>query len=109
QVVSNPVTGAAYLLIDMPQPPPPPMTLPFTPKRAYVPSMPTIMATVEDRLPELLQRANTTLLTLEKIIARMPESLDHPDRFLSNVDKTIRDSNLPAMTSDMRKFFSMSS
>ena len=42
QVSSNPVTGEAYLLLDVPQDPPPPMALGFTPDRPYVPSMPTL-------------------------------------------------------------------
>ena len=64
QVVGNPVTGEAYLLLDVPQNPPPPMALGFTPDRPYVPSMPTLLATVQDRLPEVLERAEATLQTL---------------------------------------------
>ena len=41
QVVGNPVTGEAYLFLDMPENPPPPMALGFTPHRPYIPSMPT--------------------------------------------------------------------
>ena len=37
QVVGNPVTGEAYLFLDMPENPPPPMTLGFTPESAVHP------------------------------------------------------------------------
>ena len=33
QVVGNPVTGEAYLLLDVPKNPPPPLALGFTPDR----------------------------------------------------------------------------
>ena len=46
RVVSNPVTGEAYLLLDVPENPPPPMTLGFTPDRPYVPWMPSPLSTV---------------------------------------------------------------
>ena len=61
QVVGNPVTGEAYLLLDSPQDPPPAMSLGFTPSRPYVPSMPSMLSKVQDRLPELIDRAEQTL------------------------------------------------
>ena len=48
QVVGNPVTGEAYLLLDAPENPPPPLALGFTPDRPYVPSMPTPLAAIRD-------------------------------------------------------------
>src|SRR6187397_3017828 len=48
QVVGNPVTGEAYLLLDSPQNPPPAMTLGFTPTKPYVPSMPSVFSAVQD-------------------------------------------------------------
>src|SRR5262245_60401292 len=39
QVVANPVTGEAYLFIDLPENPSPPLELGFTPDRPYIPSM----------------------------------------------------------------------
>src|SRR4026208_2068922 len=50
-MVSNPVTGEAYLLLDVPENPPAPMTLAFTPDRPYVPWVPTTLATVQGWLP----------------------------------------------------------
>ena len=47
--IGNPVTGEAYLLLDAPENPPPPMALGFTPDRAYIPSMPTPLAAIRDR------------------------------------------------------------
>src|SRR5688572_7869230 len=106
QVVGNPVTGEAYLFLDMPENPPPPMTLGFTPSRTYVPSMPTPMAELRDRLPEVLERVESTLQVLREIVARMPDSLDRADRFFTNVERIIRESELPALSADSRKFFS---
>ena len=109
QVVSNPVTGEAYLLIDMPQAPPPGMTLAFTPARPYVPAMPTMMATMEDRLPALMERASRMFETIEKITNEVPGSIKRTNAFLDNIERIIRDANLPAMAGDTRKFFSTSS
>jgi paraquat-inducible protein B len=106
QVVSNPVTGEAYLFLDMPENPPPPMTLGFTPSRPYIPSMPTPIAELRDRLPEVLERVESTLQVLREIVARMPDSLDRADRFFTNVERIVRESELPALSADSRKFFS---
>ena len=106
QVVGNPVTGEAYLFLDMPENPPPPMTLGFTPSRPYIPSMPTPIAELRDRLPEVLERVESTLQVLREIVARMPDSLDRADRFFTNVERIIRESELPALSADSRKFFS---
>ena len=41
RVIGNPVTGEGYLLLDVPSNPPPLPELGFTPRRGYVPSMPS--------------------------------------------------------------------
>jgi len=109
QVVGNPVTGEAYLLLNAPENPPPPIPLGFTPHRPYVASMPTPLAAVRDRLPELLERAEATLQTLKDIVTRMPDSLDRADRFFTNVERIFRESELPALSADSRKFFATTS
>jgi len=109
EVVGNPVTGEAYLFLDMPENPPPPMTLGFTPSRPYVPSMPTPIAALRDRLPEVLEHVETTLQVLRDIIGRMPDSLDRADRFFTNVERIVRESELPTLSADSRKFFSTTS
>ena len=109
QVVGNPVTGEAYLLLDLPENPPPPMTLGFTPSRPYVPSMPTPIAELRDRLPEVLERVESTLHVLREIIARMPGSLDRAERFFIDVERIVRETELPALSADSRKFFSTTS
>ena len=105
QVVGNPVTGEAYLLLDAPENPPAPMELGFTPNRAYVPSMPTPLAAMRDRVPEVLERAEATLRALAEIVSRIPDSLDRSDRFFTNVERIIQQSDLPALSADSRKFF----
>src|SRR6478752_5340337 len=57
QLMGNPVTGEAYLLLAQPQNPPPPLELGFKPSHPYVPAMPSPFATIQDRLPALLDRA----------------------------------------------------
>jgi phospholipid/cholesterol/gamma-HCH transport system substrate-binding protein/paraquat-inducible protein B len=109
QVVGNPVTGEAYLFLDMPENPPPPMALGFTPGRPYIPSMPTPIAELRDRLPEVLERVEATLQVLRQIVARMPDSLDRADQFFTNVERIVRESELPALSADSRKFFSTTS
>lgn len=109
QVIGNPVTGEAYLLLDAPANPPPPMALGITPDRAYVPSMSTPMAAIRDRVPEVLERAEATLTVLMAIVARMPESLNRADRFFTNVERIFQESDLAAFTADSRKFFTTTS
>jgi len=106
QIMGNPMTGEAYLLLDQPQNPPPPMELGFKPNRPYVPSMPSPFATVQERLPALLDRANVTLETLEDMIAQMPDSLKRSERFFTHVGHIVDDSQLPQLSADSRKFFS---
>ena len=109
RIVGNPVTGEAYLLLDVPQNPPPPLALEFTPNRPYVPSVPSVSATVQDRLPALLDRAEATLQTLNGIVTRIPVSLDRSDRFFTNVERIVQESQLPALSGDSRKFFTTTS
>lgn len=104
QVVGNPLTGEGYLLLDLPRDPPPPIALPFTPSRTYVPSMPSPLAMVQERLPEVLERAEETLQTLREIVARVPDSLDRSDRFFTNVERILRESQLPELSADLRAF-----
>jgi len=108
-MVSNPVTGEAYLLLDVPENPPTPMTLAFTPDRPYVPWVPTTLATVQDRLPAILERAEATLQTVTEIVSKVPESLDRSNRFFTNVERIFQESELPALSADSRKFFSATS
>jgi paraquat-inducible protein B len=105
RVVGNPVTGDAYLLLDVPANPPPPVALGFTPSRPYVASMPSPLAAVQDRLPAVLERAEMTLQTLGEIVAKIPGSLDRSDRFFTNVERIIRESQLPQLSADSRTFF----
>ena len=105
RVVGNPVTGDAYLLLDNPRDAPPPIALGFTPpSRAYVPSMPSPLATVLDRLPAVLERTEETLQTLREIVARVPDSLDRSDRFFTNVERLLRESQLPELRAHLRTF-----
>ena len=107
--VSNPVTGEAYLLLDVPEKAPPPMTLGFTPTRPYVPWTPSPLATVQDRLPEILDSAEATLRTLAEIVSKVPESLDRSNRFFTNIERIVQESELPGLSADSRKFFSTTS
>lgn len=105
RIVANPVSGEAYLLLEQPENPPPMMDLGFTPTRPYVPSMPSVTTTVQDKLPALLDRTGTTLQTLQDAIARIPVSLDRSDRFFANLERIMQQSQLPETSSDSRKFF----
>lgn len=108
QVIGNPVTGEAYLLLDVPADPPPPMALGFTPDRPYVPIMPSPLDRVQDRLPQVIDRAETTLRTFSDIVARIPDSLTRTEHFFATVERIIRESDLPALSADSRTFFSTS-
>jgi paraquat-inducible protein B len=109
QLMGNPVTGVAYILLDQPQNPPPPVELGLKPNRPYVPWTPSPFTMVQDRLPALLNQADATLQTLREIVARMPESLERTDHFFTNVERITRESQLPALSADSRKFFATTS
>jgi septation ring formation regulator EzrA len=55
-----------------------------------------------------LDRTETTLRTLEEVIARIPDTLDRSNQFLNNVERIAQQSDLPALSSDSRKFFATS-
>ncbi len=109
QIIGNPVSGQAYLLLDVPADPPPPMALNFKPDRPYIPVMPSPLTRVQDRLPEVIDRAEIALQIFGEIIARIPESLDRSDRFFTNVERIFQESDLPAFSADSRKFFAATS
>ena len=109
QLMSNPVTGEAYLVIEKPKVSPPVIELGFTPNRPYIPSMPSTMATVQAQLPALLERAEGTLQTLREIISKIPASIDRSDRFFTNVERIMQESQLPAFSADSRQFFTTTS
>jgi paraquat-inducible protein B len=109
RVVGNPVTGEAYLLLDIPKDAPPPPPPPFPSDRAYVASMPSPLATVQDRLPAVLERTEATLQVLREAINKIPETLDRSNQFFNTAERIIRESELPALSADSRKFFAMTS
>jgi len=109
ELMGNPMTGQAYLLLDQPKDPPPPVKLGFKPNRPYVPSVPSPFGMVENRLPALLEQADMTLQTLRGIVARMPDSLDRSDRFFTNTERIMHESQLPTLSADSRKFFTTTS
>lgn len=109
QLMGNPITGEAYLLLDQPENPPPPMELGFKPNRPYVPSVPSPFEMAQDQLPALLDRANATLETLRELVARMPDSLDRSDQFFDNTNRIMRESEIPTLSADSRKFFATTS
>lgn len=109
RIVGNPVSGEAYLLLDSPQNPPPPIELGFKPPETYVPLMPSPFTTVQNRLPELLDRTDATLQTLREIVTRIPKSLDRTDRFFTNLERIMQESQLPALSADSRRFFTTTS
>ena len=84
--------------------PPPPLELGFTPDRAYIPSMPTPLSVLEERVPAVLERAEVTLQTLREIVARVPDSLDKTERFFTNVERILLESQLPELSADLRTF-----
>ena len=110
QVIGNPVTGEAYLCSTCRENPPPPMALGFTPDQPYIPSMPSPLSTVRDRLPDVLERAEVDAEDVSReIVARIPASLDRSDRFFTNVERIVRESDLPTLSADSRKFFATTS
>ena len=106
RIIGNPVTEQEYLLLDSPKDPPPPIALGFTPSQPYIPSIPSVLATVQDRLPALAERAEAALQVLRETMKRVPESFDRSDRFFTEVEQIVRQSDLPALGADSRKFFS---
>jgi len=52
-----------------------------------------------------MDRAAATLQTMEAIVTRVPASLDRSDRFFDSVERVIRETELPALSADSRRFF----
>jgi hypothetical protein len=102
-VMGNPITGEAYLLIDSPRNPPPPMTLGFETDRPYMPSMPSAMASVMEQLPELIERGLALVDTAEHIVARLPVTLDKSDAFFTTADRIFRTSDIPELSDELRQ------
>ena len=109
QVVGNPVTGEAYLLLDAPENPPPPLALGFTPNRAYIPSMPTPLSAMRDRLPEVLERAEATLQALGRSSPGFPTASTGATDSSPTSSASFSESELPALSADSRKFFATTS
>jgi phospholipid/cholesterol/gamma-HCH transport system substrate-binding protein len=74
-----------------------------------VPSIPRPLTVVQDRLPEVLERAEATLEAVREIFARIPETLDRSNRFFNNIERIFQESQLPALSADSRKFFTTTS
>jgi ABC-type transporter Mla subunit MlaD len=85
------------------------MALTFRPSRTYVPSVPSPMSALRDRLPEVLERTEQTLRTLRDIVAKIPDSLERSDRFFTNVEQIMRESDLPQLSASARTFFTTTS
>ena len=64
---------------------------------------------MQDQLPAVLERAESTLRVLTEIVARIPDSLDRSDRFFTNVERIIQESDLPELSADSRRFFATTS
>jgi len=109
QVVGNPLTGGAYLLLDTPAAPPPPLELGFEPDRPYVPSMPSALGRIADQLPELIDRGEALLERTEQVMARLPETLDRTDRFFDSGERVLRDSQIPEVSRDVREWLQSTS
>jgi hypothetical protein len=101
--IGNPITGEAYLHIDSPADPPPPMDLDFEPDRPHLPSMPSPLAEIRDQLPELLERGLALVDTAEHIVARLPATLDKSDAFFTTADRVFQESHIPELSDDLRK------
>jgi hypothetical protein len=71
--------------------------------------MPSNLVRAQNRLPALLDRANATLQTLEETVDRIPNSLDRTDQFFTSVEQTMRESQLPELSADSRRFFATTS
>jgi paraquat-inducible protein B len=103
-VVSNPISGEAYLLLDTLDNPPSPPSLTFTPSGHYVPSMSSPLLSVQDRLPVVMDHAQAALETLTELVQRIPASLERGDRFLTNVEHIFEESHLSKLSTDLRSF-----
>ena len=65
--------------------------------------MPSPLVKVRDQLPDLIEQAEVTLRTFGAIVARMPDSLDRSDQFFTNVERAMREADLPALSADSRE------
>ena len=87
QVVGNPVTGEAYLLLDVPANPPPPIALGVHADRPYVPSMPSPLASCRTGCRRCWSARRRRCRRSGRSWRRIPDSLDRSDRFFTNVER----------------------
>ena len=65
---------------------------------------------MQDRLPAVLERAQSDAADpRERLSPRIPDSLERSDRFFTNIERIIRESQLPALSADSRQFFATTS
>ena len=113
RIVGNPVDRRVVpIALDVPQNPPSAIALGFTPNRPYVPSM-LLRCLRPHRIGcPLASRpcGNDAANPRGDCARRIPASLDRSDRFFTNVERIVQESQLPALgAATPRKFFTTTS
>jgi phospholipid/cholesterol/gamma-HCH transport system substrate-binding protein/paraquat-inducible protein B len=90
RISSNPLTGIAYLQTDMLDPNEhPPMSVPWTPEHAHIPSAPSLMGTLAQGLENTVKRLEK--LDIEGVVG-------NAKKMLANLDKAIIDARTDVLS-----------
>jgi hypothetical protein len=74
----------------------PPLAVPWKPKNIYIPSAPGEISSMKESVDKILKKIES--LDIEKLIQTA-------DNALATIEKTVKDSNVPAVTSEARNLF----
>lgn len=112
------ITGLTYLELDFVDPTRyPAQEVPWTPRYAYIPSMPSTLAQVRDAATQFLAKLgrvdiDTLSAQLIGLITDLRASLDHGDLrqtltraadLLQTLNETVRAADVPGLTADLRQ------
>jgi ABC-type transporter Mla subunit MlaD len=118
RLASQGITGLTYIELDFVNPSDyPPLSVPWTPKAAYIPSMPSTFAQVQDAAQQALAKFNH--LDLDKLSAEyaglaadlrtelssgdVHHTLAEATSLLEETKHAVREADLPGLTSDLKR------
>ncbi len=118
RLASQGITGLTYIELDFVNPNEfPPLTVPWTPKTSYIPSVPSTLTTLQDSAQQLLSKLNH--LDLERLTSEFAglaadlrtdvtsgdihQVLAGADSTLQTLRETMRQADLPGLAADVKQ------
>lgn len=118
RLASQGITGITYIELDFVDPSAfPPISVPWTPKAQYIPSMPSTLTQVQDAAQAFLAKLNK--LDIDQLTRSLTElvgdlhtdlttgdvhtTLTNASTLLTTLQTSVKQANLPGLTADLRK------